>query len=404
MSEQFRQRLDEIVARLDPEFRAAAAAEVAALLATGAGSVEALIEALDRGRGARPTICWLLGRLGDHAALGALRRAATDDDPGVRSEAVRALGELGGDAEVEVLIAVLRDDPAPFVRSTAAAQLGMCTGRRAFDALAAALTRPGEDEEVRSTCAEALGTSEEPDALPLLLDASRDSSSLVRYDAALALGQLGDARALDRLRELVEHDDAELPGVGGVRGIAAEAVASIEARTRPGQRPGESFTDFAARTLDDDLLAHVEYLCELVAELDVGEAAPIQTLDIYPTLWREHDGGHWRIAGPHPDADVSAWARANRRMAARVLVAWRRELELLVPDVARRPLAGWRRGYGVEDWAEGERYQLAIFLADEALGGFSLTLPDDPAPLSDEERRALLSSPASPCRGRRPAG
>lgn len=180
MSEQFGRRVDEIVARLAPESRAAEAAEVATLLATGPGSVEARIEALDRGSGARPTICWLLGRLGDHAALEALRRAATDDDPGVRSEAVRALGEFGGDVEVEVLIDVPRDDPAPLVRSTAAAQFGMFTRRRAFEALAAALTRPGEDEEVRSTCAEALGTSEEPDALPLLLDASRDPSTMVR--------------------------------------------------------------------------------------------------------------------------------------------------------------------------------------------------------------------------------
>lgn len=260
-----------------------------------------------------------------------------------------------------------------------------------FRQQAAALTRPGEDEEVRSTCAEALGSSEEPDALPRLLDASCDPSTLVRHDAALALGHLGDARALDRLRELGEHDDAELPGVGSPRGAAAEAVASIEARTRPGQRSDEAFTDFAARTIDDDLLAHVEYLCELVADLDVGEVPPIQTLDIYPTHWREHAGGHWRIAGPHPDADVSAWARANRRMAARVLVAWRSELERRVPDGARRPLAGWRRGHGIDDWTEGELYQLGLFLADDAPDGFSLTLPDDPAPLSDEERRALVS-------------
>lgn len=263
--------------------------------------------------------------------------------------------------------------------------------RLAPESRAAALTRPGEDEEVRSTCAEALGASDEPDALPLLRDALRDPSVLVRYDAALALGRLGDARALDGLRELVEHDDAELPGVGSIRQIAADAIASIEARTSPGQRLGESFTDFARRTLDDDLLEHVEYLLEFIAELDVGEAAPMQALEIYPAQWREHEAGNWRIVGPHPDADVSAWARANQRMAARVLAAWQRELERRMPDADRRPRVGWRRSHGIDDWAEGECYQLALFLADDEIEGFSLTLPDDPAPLSDEERRALIT-------------
>lgn len=389
MSEEIQRRVDEIVARLPPESRAAAAAEAAALVASGLESVDALIEALERGSSARPTICWLLGRLGEHTAFDALRRAAADDDPSVRSEAVRAIGEIGRDTDVEVLADVLARDPEPIVRSMAAAQLGMFAGRRAFEALAAALTRQGEDEDVRSTCAEALGTSEEPDALVLLLDASRDPSALVRYDAALALGQLGDARALDRLRELVEHDRAELPGVGSICELAAESIASIEARLPPGQRLGESFSDFARRTLDDDLLEHVEYLLELIAEIDEGEAAPMQVLDVYPAQWREQEPGNWRIVGPHPDADVSAWARANRRMAARVLAAWQRELERRVPDVDRRPRVGWRRSRGIDDWAEGVCYLLAWFAADGEVEGFALTLPDDPAPLSDEERRAL---------------
>lgn len=391
MREEFRRRVHEIVAALAPESRAAAGAELAALLASGIETVEALTEALDAASEARPTICWLLGRLGDHAALDALRRAAADEDPSVRTEAVRALGEIGHDADVELLRGVLLRDPETIVRSMAAAQLGMFAGRRAFEALAAALSRPGEDEEVRSTCAEALGTCDDPDALPLLLDALRDPSALVRYDAALALDQLGDPRALDGLRERVERDDAELPGVGSVREIAADAIASIQARMSPGQRPGESFADFAGRTLDEDLLEHVAYLIEFIAELGAGEAAPVQVLDIYPAQWREREDGTWRIVGPHPDADVSAWARANRRMAARVLAAWRHELERRFPDVARRPRVGWSRGHGVDDWAEGERYRLASFLADDAIEGFALTLPDDPAPLSNEERRALLT-------------
>lgn len=389
MSEDFRLRVDGIVATLAPESRASAGAEIAALLAPGIESVEGLIAALEQASGARATICWLLGRLGDHAALDALRRATTDGDPGVRTEAVRAIGEIGREADIEVLFDVLTSDPEPVVRSMAAAQLGMFEGRRAFEALAAALTRPGEDEEVRSTCAEALGTSDQPDALALLLEASRDPSALVRYDAALALGHVGDARALDRLRELVEGDDGELPGVGSVREIAADAIESIEARMPPGQRVGESFTDFARRTLDDDLLEHVAYLLEFVAELDMGEPAPLQVLDIYPARWREDDDDNWRIVGPHPEADVAAWARANRRMVARVLAAWQRELERRMPEP--RPRVGWRRKHGIEDWPEGESYELAVLFADDDIEDFTLALPDDPGPLSDEERRALLT-------------
>lgn len=401
MNEEFRQRVDGIVTRLAPGSQAEVAAELAALLAAGLDSVSALIEAVEQRSDARPTICWLLGRLGDPAARDALQRAARDGDASVRSEAVRAIGELGGDSDVEVLIDVLRDDTEPVVRAMAAAQLGMFAGRRAFEALAAALTRPGEDDDVRSSCAEALGTSEEPEALPLLLDALRDPSALVRYDAALALGQLGDTRALEPLRERLEHDDAELPDVGSIRTIAAESIASIEARMGPGQRPGEPFLAFATRTLEDDLLEHAEYLIELVCELDQGELAPLQVLDIYPALWHEHGAEAWRISGPHPDVDVPAWARANRRMAARVIVAWQRELERRTPDVEVRPRVGWRLAAGIDDWAAGERIELAMFFAGDEQEGFSFSLPEHPAPLADEERRALLTprDPTSEQRG-----
>jgi HEAT repeat protein len=207
-------------------------AEVAAVLARGIDSVEGLAALLGDSSASsleRATGCWLLGRLEDPSAVGALRLAARDSESQVRAEAVRALGELGSEAE-DVLIAALVEDTDEVVRQMAAQALGMLGGERALAVLVETLRRTEEGEEVRSACAEALGDTFEPEAVPPLLEALNDPSALVRYDAALALGQLGDVRALDKLSSMAEHDTGEIVGVGTVREMASDALATIEAR------------------------------------------------------------------------------------------------------------------------------------------------------------------------------
>ncbi len=66
--------------------------------ADGAGSVEAMIEQLEKGEdaGARKKAAEALGKLKSPKAKAALEKAVKDPDPGVAQAAMKALKALGG--------------------------------------------------------------------------------------------------------------------------------------------------------------------------------------------------------------------------------------------------------------------------------------------------------------------
>jgi hypothetical protein len=397
MTPSFREALDTIVAAVVPEARDRAAQEVQRALGHGVGSLEEL-RALSGDRQApadlRAIACWLLGRLGDHLAWDVLVGALDAGEPEVRAEAARALGALDEPRAVGPLGRRLAEDGDENVRAVAAHWLGLLGGREAFEALAGAFRRAGETTDVRSACAEALGDTFDPDAVPLLTEALADPDAAVRYDAAVALGQLADPRATERLRDVVEHDGGQVPGLGAIRDAARQALSEIEARRRPpGIRAGETFEDFARRELAESIEA-AELLCALIDE--VAEGTPglaKQIVDFYPFAWEERGEGAWVIVGVHPETDVAAWERANRRLAAHVLEHWRRSLESRMP--LRRPRVGWREGSGIEEWAEGKSYELVVFLDQADASGFQVGLPETPHALTQDEKLVLIAPRAA---------
>ena len=105
------------------------------------------------------------------------------------------------------------------VRCVAALALGKLGDARAIEPLIAALK--DKDKNVRYSAASALGELGNARAVGLLIAALRDEDEDVRRSAARALGELGDARAVEPLKELLGDEDV------AVRTAAAEALKRL---------------------------------------------------------------------------------------------------------------------------------------------------------------------------------
>ena len=182
-----------------------------------------------------------LGQVGDRRAVDPLIKALSDDKYGitrVREAAAKALVQLG-DVAVDPLVKTLTD-PKGSVRLAAAKalqQLGQpewvrcirgdnddfarlaSSGEPGGSALLIAALSDG-DRDVRRRVPLALvrlGAT----ALDPLVNALSDDSSDIRDQAARALGQLGDRRAVDPLLKALSGDDSR------VRNRAAEALGYL---------------------------------------------------------------------------------------------------------------------------------------------------------------------------------
>jgi uncharacterized membrane protein YhaH (DUF805 family) len=141
-------------------------------------------------------------------------------DVSVRKSAAKELGEIGDSRAVEPLMAVLRGNDGSVVTEAVRA-LGKI-GAPAVEPLLAALT--DADSSVRERAARALYNSRrrEPRAVEPLLVALKDANRSVRFWATGALGEVGDARAVNPLTVVMLKDKDK-----GLRARAAEALGKI---------------------------------------------------------------------------------------------------------------------------------------------------------------------------------
>ncbi|MDB4989915.1 MAG: repeat protein [Myxococcaceae bacterium] len=156
-------------------------------------------------------------------AITGLSELAADVHPGVRATALAALGLIGGEEQLDVVLAAF-DDEAPEVRELAAVAAAQIGGEAALTYLTRALQSeqpevrfqavsgvaelaPDEasalllpllsdpDAEVRAQVIGSLAELGEPHLAGHLAHALGDRSDDVRLEAALALARLGDPRA-----------------------------------------------------------------------------------------------------------------------------------------------------------------------------------------------------------------
>jgi HEAT repeat protein len=122
-----------------------------------------------------------LAGLGSALAVDAVAFALTDEEPGVRSAAVRALGAMRGD-----------DGSAPGI------------------AHLLELVRRGTDEELLVAAINALGRTGDPRALEALHPLVRSGDPMLAVHAIEALGRVEHPRRAAALAEALSHSDAEV--------------------------------------------------------------------------------------------------------------------------------------------------------------------------------------------------
>jgi len=145
-----------------------------------------------------------LGRIKDNSeVVGALRNAVEHDAFwGIRVEALRALGKIGG-SEAEQSVFTALNDEKPWVREVAVQQLGNFKEDSSLPSKLAAIASSDKAYRVRAAALTSLADLNAPDAYDTLVAAvSTDSPDNIIRDAAIVgLGRLGDDRAVPLLLE-----------------------------------------------------------------------------------------------------------------------------------------------------------------------------------------------------------
>ena len=191
------------------------------------------------------------------------KHCLVDDDPNVRARAVSGLWECDDRNLVTPLINMLNDDPDEQVRASAAMVLGkfaslaqegkllLRDGERIKDVLLAVLEGQDESTEVRRRALEAaacfntkriseliqwaynsedpklpvsalysMGRTGNPAWLSTLIKETESSDPAMRYEAALACGEMGEEDAVPYLVPLIQDDDTQVQ-VAAIQALGA---------------------------------------------------------------------------------------------------------------------------------------------------------------------------------------
>lgn len=151
-----------------------------------------------------------------------------------RISAAMELGEKGGEAAVALLVSAF-DDPDAGVRTQAARSIGRIGGKRSEQALIALYYKAKNRKAQRLEAVRALGSLRGKNARRTLLAALKDSDWEVRRSAATALGKYGDKGVMSAIRPLLRDKKRDVA-------VAAAAVLELLAGTGEKRDAGEDGT------------------------------------------------------------------------------------------------------------------------------------------------------------------
>ncbi len=209
-----------LVTLLRDSDRAVREAAIGALTALGEPAVTALGACLTDGElSVQEGASAILAVIADARVLAPLVASLKSPDWIVRMHAVKALGHIRDSGAVEPLIPLLQDKVKAVREETSAALAAI--GEAAIPSLLNALTH--SDWLVRLHAVEALAKTRSALAVePLLSSLFNDRDTAIREDAVRALGQIGDARAVDFLFVVMKEP--------GLRPLAVESLGQISDR------------------------------------------------------------------------------------------------------------------------------------------------------------------------------
>lgn len=142
-----------------------------------------------------------------------------------------------------------------------------------------------------------------------------------------------------------------------------------------------------AQHMLDEAEELVEFYSGFIDDLGVEQTLAVQSYGVYPCQWSYRDENDLVQIGSRPGINLPLWERANRRWASQVLAAWEQKCRTKMPN--RQFQVAWKESTGIDEWEDGKVILIAVFFDGEVDNTFHLGLPDDPTPLTDEERRAL---------------
>jgi HEAT repeat protein len=219
----------------DPD-RAVREAAIAALTAIGEPAVEPLGACLaDPNLTVQESAAAILASVGDARVLDALVAALSSADWVVRMHAATALGRIGEARAIPALMPLLQDK-VKAVREEIGGALARL-GPAAIPVLVEALTH--QEWLMRLHAVESLGKTKSSDAVdPLLRLLFNDRDSSLREDAVRALGEIGNARAVEFLLTAMKEPAlrpliAEALGKIGDRRAVPALVAVVQGTDRP---------------------------------------------------------------------------------------------------------------------------------------------------------------------------
>jgi HEAT repeat protein len=219
----------------DSDARVREAAVVAAGRIDSASSVPALMRVLqnDEAPSVRRVAAWALGQKGAREAADVLgTQLGKESDAKVREMIAWAMAETGARSGTAALSSALRRDADDNVRETAAWALAELGDRTAVDALGSA-AESDRSSRVRGTAAWAIGQlhGNGTKAPSGLLKVLKDDSDDARLKAAWALGQVGDASAVNDIRDALKVEKSSQVRRGLIRALIKSGGRSEETLT-----------------------------------------------------------------------------------------------------------------------------------------------------------------------------
>ena len=140
----------------------------------------------------------------DPKTFSELERDVGDADAQIRQTAVYELGQLNNPSAIPLLINSL-DDEDDFVRVYAIQSLSALCAKDAVTRLCTILDSE-RNRTILSNAIKALVNIADLSAVPALIQATNDVNAFVRHDAAWALGELRDHRAIPSLESLLNDN------------------------------------------------------------------------------------------------------------------------------------------------------------------------------------------------------
>lgn len=248
------------------------------------------------------------------AAIAELIEDLADEDPRVRREAARELGERGAREAVPALVGSIRRCPAGDAESTeehaaraaAAVALGKIGDPASAPALLDAIADPFNLGTAAST---ALGRLDPP-PFEALLRTTRDANAWRRARAVLALAEIGDRRAVETMVTLLGDGEA------AVRRAAASAFEKLR---------DERAIDPLTRVLANDPSSLVRtYAAMALGALGARHAVPAlleATRAREPNLRRAAARALCRIGDPRSADDLARLASEDPDTIVRQVVS-----------------------------------------------------------------------------------